>query len=181
LGWIVARRLGTAAHVIIYDKRGVGLSDRIESPATVEQQVADAEVIMRAARSERVTILAVSDGTTVATHLAVRRPQQVAGLLIYDGQAKGVRSVDYPWGLTPEQYQRWADRVVRGWGGPIHLEYFAPTHAQDERLRPWWAQMQRLAPSPSAVKIILGEFSRVTSGTVHFLIAAAHVRLAPRS
>jgi pimeloyl-ACP methyl ester carboxylesterase len=141
---------------------------------------------MRAARSERVIILAVSDGTTVATHLAVRRPQQVAGLLVYDGQAKGVRSVDYPWGLTPEQYQRWADRLVRGWGGPINLEYVAPTHAQDERLRLWWAHMQRLASSPSAVKIIavkiiLEEFSRVPSGTGRFLIAAAHVRLAPRS
>jgi pimeloyl-ACP methyl ester carboxylesterase len=155
LGWVVVRRLSTAAHVIIYDKRGVGLSDRIGSPATVEQQVADAEAIMRVARSEGVIILAVSDGTTVATHLAVRRPQQVAGLLIYDGQAKGVRSDDYPWGLTPEQYQRWADRLVRGWGGPINLEYFAPTHAQNERLRLWRAQMQRLVSSPSAVKIIL--------------------------
>jgi DNA-binding SARP family transcriptional activator/pimeloyl-ACP methyl ester carboxylesterase len=149
------RRLTTAARVIIYDKRGVGLSDRIGSPATVEQQVADAEAIMRAARSERVIILAVSDGAAVATHLAVRRPQQVVGLVIYGGQAKGVRSPDYPWGLTPEQYQRWAQRLVRGWGGPINLEYFAPTRAQDERLRLWWAQMQRLASSPSAVKAIL--------------------------
>jgi DNA-binding SARP family transcriptional activator/pimeloyl-ACP methyl ester carboxylesterase len=149
------RRLSTTARVIVYDKRGVGLSDRIGSPATVGQQVADAEAIMRATRSERVIILAVSDGATVATHLAVRRPEQVAGLLIYGGQAKGVRSVDYPWGLTPEQYQHWAERLVRGWGGPINLEYFAPTRAQDERLRLWWAQMQRLASSPSAVKTIL--------------------------
>jgi pimeloyl-ACP methyl ester carboxylesterase len=68
-----------------------------------------------------------------------------------------VRSADYPWGLTPEQYQRWAERLVRGWGGPVNLEYFAPTRAQDERLRLWWAQMQRLASSPSAVKTILEE------------------------
>jgi DNA-binding SARP family transcriptional activator/pimeloyl-ACP methyl ester carboxylesterase len=151
------RRLSAAARVIIYDKRGVGLSDRIGSPATIEQQVEDAEAIMRAARSERVIILAVSDGATVATHLAVRRPQQVVGLLIYGGQAKGVRDPDYPWALTPEQYQRWAEKLVRGWGGPINLEYFAPTRAQDERLRLWWAQMQRLASSPSAVKTILEE------------------------
>ena len=151
------RRLGATAHVIIYDKRGVGLSDRIGSPATVEQQVADAEAIMRAARSERVILLAVSDGATVATQLAVRRPQQVVGLLIYGGQARGVRGPDYPWALSPEQYQRWVDKLVRGWGGPVNLEYFAPTRAQDERLRLWWAQMQRLASSPSAVKTILEE------------------------
>jgi pimeloyl-ACP methyl ester carboxylesterase/DNA-binding SARP family transcriptional activator len=149
------RRLSASARVIIYDKRGVGLSDRIGSPATVQQQVEDAEAILRAARSERVIILAVSDGATVATHLAVRRPQQVVGLLIYGGQAKGVRGPEYSWGLTPEQYQRWAEKLVRGWGGPINLEYFAPTRAQDERLRLWWAQMQRLASSPGAVKMIL--------------------------
>ena len=112
------RRLSAAARVILYDKRGVGLSDRIGSPASIEQQVEDAEAIMRAARSERVVIFAVSDGATVAIHLAAQHPQQVAGLLIYGGQAKGVRGPDYPWGLTPEQYQHWAERLVRGWGGP---------------------------------------------------------------
>jgi DNA-binding SARP family transcriptional activator/pimeloyl-ACP methyl ester carboxylesterase len=148
-------QLSTAARVIIYDKRGVGLSDRIGSPATVEQQVEDAQAIMRAAGSERVIILAVSDGATVGIRMAVQYPQQVAGLLIYGGQAKGVRSADYPWGLTSEQYQRWAERLVRGWGGPNNLEHFAPTRAQDERLRLWWAQTQRLASSPGAVKTIL--------------------------
>jgi DNA-binding SARP family transcriptional activator/pimeloyl-ACP methyl ester carboxylesterase len=149
------RRLSTAARVILYDKRGVGLSDRIGAPATIEQQVADAEAVIRAAGSERVIILAVSDGATVAIPLAMQYPELVSGLVIYGGQAKGVRSAEYPWGLTPEQYQRWAERLVSGWGGPVNLEYFAPTRAQDERLRLWWAQMQRLASSPSAVKTIL--------------------------
>jgi DNA-binding SARP family transcriptional activator/pimeloyl-ACP methyl ester carboxylesterase len=148
-------QLGKTARVIIYDKRGVGLSDRIESQATVEQQVADARAIIRAAGSERVILLAVSDGATVAVTLAAQHPEQVAGLIIYGGQAKGVRSADYPWGLTSEQYQRWADKLVRSWGGPINLERFAPTRAQDEPLRQWWAQTQRLAASPGAVKAIL--------------------------
>ena len=147
--------LSTVARIILYDKRGVGLSDRIGSPATVEQQVADAEAIMRAAGSERVFVLAVSDGAAVAIRLAVQYPQRIAGLVIYGGQAKGVRSADYPWALTSEQYQRWADALVRGWGGPINLEHFAPTRARDERLRLWWAQTQRLASSPGAVKAIL--------------------------
>jgi DNA-binding SARP family transcriptional activator/pimeloyl-ACP methyl ester carboxylesterase len=151
------RRLSTASRVILYDKRGVGLSDRTGSPATLEQQVADAEAILRATRSERVIILAVSDGAAVAIPLAIQYPELVSGLLIYGGQARGVRSADYPWGLTPEQYQRWTARLVSGWGGPVNIEYFAPTRAQDERLRLWWAQMQRLASSPSAVKTILEE------------------------
>lgn len=148
-------RLGRTARVLIYDKRGVGLSDRTGAPATVEQQVADARAVMQAAGAERVVVFAVSDGAAVGISLAVRHPEQVAGLVIYGGQAKGVRSDDYPWGLTSEQYERWADKLVRGWGGPINLEYFAPTRVQDERLRLWWAHMQRLAASPGAVKVIL--------------------------
>jgi len=148
-------RLSNVARLILYDKRGVGLSDRMESPATVEQRVADARAIIRAAGSVRVVVFAVSDGAAVAIPLAERHPDQVAGLVIYGGQAKGVRNADYPWGLTSEQYQRWADNLVRSWGGPVNLEYFAPTRAHDERLRLWWAHMQRLAASPGAVKAIL--------------------------
>ena len=148
-------RLGDAARVIIYDKRGVGLSDRIGSPTTVAQHVADAGVIVQAAQATRVVVFAVSDGAAVAIPLAAQHPELVAGLVIYGGQAKGVRSAEYPWGLTPEQYQRWAEKLVKGWGGSINLEHFAPTRVDDERLRLWWGQMQRLAASPGAVKAIL--------------------------
>jgi DNA-binding SARP family transcriptional activator/pimeloyl-ACP methyl ester carboxylesterase len=148
-------RLGEAARVIIYDKRGVGLSDRIGPPATVAQQVADAKAIIRATGSARVVVFAVSDGAAVAIPLAAQHSEQVSGLVIYGGQAKGVRSADYPWGLTPEQYQLWAEKLVKGWGGSINLEHFASTRSDDERLRLWWGQMQRLAASPGAVKAIL--------------------------
>lgn len=149
------RRLGEAARVIVYDKRGVGLSDRIASPATIVQHVADAQAIIRAAGSERVVIFAASDGAAIAIPLAAQHPEQVSGLVIYGGQAKGVRNAEYPWGLTPEQYQRWVEKLVKGWGGSINLEHFAPTRIEDERLRLWWGQMQRLAASPGAVKAIL--------------------------
>lgn len=148
-------RLGEAARVMLYDKRGVGLSDRIGSPAALAQHVADARAIIRAAGSARVVVFAVSDGAAVAIPLAAQHPEQVSGLVIYGGQAKGVRSADYPWGLTAEQYQRWAEKLVRGWGRSINLEHFAPTGRDDERLRLWWGQMQRLAASPGAVKAIL--------------------------
>jgi DNA-binding SARP family transcriptional activator/pimeloyl-ACP methyl ester carboxylesterase len=148
-------RLGEAARIIIYDRQGVGLSDRTGSPATVAQQVAHARAIIRASGSERVVVFAVSDGAAVAVHLAKQHPEQISGLVIYGGQAKGVRSAEYPWGLTPEQYQRWAEKLVKGWGGGGSLEHFAPSRRDDERLRLWWGQMQRLAASPGAVKAIL--------------------------
>jgi pimeloyl-ACP methyl ester carboxylesterase/DNA-binding SARP family transcriptional activator len=166
------RRLGEAARVIIYDKQGVGLSDRTGSPTTIAQHVADARAIMRAAGSRRVVVFAVSDGAAVAIPLAMRHPEQVSGLVIYGGQAKGVRSAEYPWGLTPEQYQLWAEKLVKGWGGRINLEHFAPTRRDDERLRLWWGQMQRLAASPGAVKVIL---EGIRDSDVRSLLPHVHV------
>lgn len=149
------QQLSTVARVILYDKRGVGLSDRVGTAPSLELQVGDALAIIHAARSPRVVILAVSDGAATAIQLAVQHPEHIAGLVIYGGQAKGVQSAEYPWGLTPTQYQRWMEKLVRGWGGPINLEYFAPSQAHDQRLRQWWAQTQRLASSPGAVRAIL--------------------------
>lgn len=148
-------QLGQFARIILYDKRGMGLSDRVSAPVMSAQHVDDAQAVMSAVGASRVVVFAVSDGATLGITTAIRRPDQVAGLVIYGGQAKGVRSVDYPWGLTPEQYQRWAEKLVKGWGGPVNLEYFSPTRAHDEQFRQWWAQIQRLAASPGAVKAIL--------------------------
>jgi pimeloyl-ACP methyl ester carboxylesterase len=121
----------------------------------MEQKVGDALAILHAANTRRVVILAVSDGAATAIQLAVQHPERIAGLVIYGGQAKGVQSAEYPWGLTPAQYQRWIEKLVRGWGGPVNMEYFAPSRARDQRLRQWWAQTQRLASSPGAVQGIL--------------------------
>jgi pimeloyl-ACP methyl ester carboxylesterase len=110
---------------------------------------------MRAAGASRVVVFAVSEGATVGIITAVTHPEHVAGLVIYGGQAKGAQSADYPWGMKPEQYQRWVEKLVKGWGGPVNLEYFSPSRAHDERFRQWWAQTQRLAASPGAVQAIL--------------------------
>lgn len=148
-------QLSRAARIIVYDKRGLGLSDRVGTTPSLEGHVADALAVAQAAGSGRRVVLAVSDGAPIAIQLAVQHPEQIAGLVIYGGQPKGVQSADYPWGLTPAQYQRWMAKLVSGWGGPVNLEYFAPSRAQDPRLRQWWAQLQRLASSPGAVRAIL--------------------------
>jgi len=149
------QQLSTVARVILYDKCGVGLSDRVGTVPSRERQIADALAILRAAGSSRVVILAVSDGAATAIPLAVQHPEDIVGLIIYGGQAKGVRSAEYPWGLSPTQYQHWIEKLVKGWGGPINLDYFAPSRAHDQRLRQLWAQTQRLASSPGAMQGIL--------------------------
>ncbi len=151
----LVQQLSTLARVIVYDKRGVGLSDRVGRAPSMEDHIADALAILHAVSSPRAIVFGVSDGAATGIQLAAQHPAHIAGLVIYGGQAKGVQSADYPWGLTPAQYQRWMERLVKGWGGPINLEYFTPSRAHDPRLQQWWAQTQRLASSPGAVQTIL--------------------------
>jgi DNA-binding SARP family transcriptional activator/pimeloyl-ACP methyl ester carboxylesterase len=148
-------QLSGAARIIVYDKRGLGLSDRVGTTPSLEEHVGDALAIARTAGSTRKVVLSVSDGAPISIQLAVEHPEQIAGLVIYGGQPTGVQGADYPWGLTSAQYQRWVVKLVSGWGGPVNLEYFAPSRAHDPRLRQWWAQLQRLASSPGAVQAIL--------------------------
>lgn len=148
-------QLSRAARIIVYDKRGLGLSDRVGTRPTLEEHVADALAVAHAAGSEQMVVLAVSDGAPIGIKLATEHPEQIAGLVIYGGQPKGVQSADYPWGLTPAQYQRWIAKLVSGWGGPVNLEYFAPSRSQEPLLRQWWAHLQRLASSPGALRAIL--------------------------
>jgi DNA-binding SARP family transcriptional activator/pimeloyl-ACP methyl ester carboxylesterase len=148
-------QLSRVTRIIVYDKRGLGLSDRVGTTPSLDEHVGDALAIARAMGSTRTVVLSVSDGAPISIRLAVEHPEQIAGLVIYGGQPVGVQSVDFPWGLTSAQYQRWVVKLVSGWGGPVNLEYFAPSRAHEPRLRQWWAQMQRLASSPGAVQAIL--------------------------
>src|SRR5262249_17473010 len=150
-----AEHLSRAARVIVYDKRGLGLSDRVGTTPSLQEHVADALTVAKAAGSVRSVVLAVSDGAPIGIQLAAQHPKRVAGLVIYGGQPTGVQSADYPWGLTPSQYQHWIAKLVSGWGGPVNLEYFAPSRAHEPRLGQWWAQLQRLASSPGAIQAIL--------------------------
>lgn len=165
-------QLGKFARVIVYDKRGTGLSDRAQARVSTSQHADDVLAVMQAVGTSRAVVFAVSDGASAGIIMAARHSERVAGLVIYGGQAKGVKSDDYPWGLTPEQYQHWAEKLVKGWGGPINLEYFTPTRARDERFREWWAQTQRLAASPGAVRDIL---ESIRDTDVRALLPQVHV------
>jgi len=149
------RHLANGARLILMDKRGVGLSDRVGSPPTLEQTIDDILAVMEAARSERAVLMGVSEGGPACALLAAMYPERVLALILYGTAAKFTRSADYPWALTPDQWNVWLDRLVKGWGGPVDIEFFAPTQAADARLRQRWAHLLRSASSPGGIKAVL--------------------------
>jgi len=149
------RELERDFRLILYDRRGVGLSDRTVDPADTSVSSADALSILDAVGSRRALVFAVSEGGPIAIRLAVEHPERVVGLALWATLARGTAAPDYPWALTAQQYARWLDALVAQWGRPADIDTFAPDQAGDPLLQRWWARMLRLGSSPLCMRAVL--------------------------
>jgi|SRR5215211_4365602 len=145
-------QLAGFGRLILLDKRGTGLSDRVgerELP-TLEQRMEDVRAVMDAVGSERASFLAVSEGGQMAMLLAASHPERVEALVLYGTFARWSWAEDYPWAPTAEQHERDRQEMRREWGVGSWVEYFAPSLAGDRETEKFWARFQRQSASPSA-------------------------------
>ncbi|HZQ49430.1 MAG TPA: adenylate/guanylate cyclase domain-containing protein [Candidatus Dormibacteraeota bacterium] len=150
-------RLASFSRLILFDKRGTGLSDRVPVKLlpTLEERMDDVRAVMDAVRSERAALFGVSEGGPMSMLFATTYPERVSALVLYGTYAKRVRTDDYPWAPTLEEHARRLDAVATAWGGPVDVEHWAPSVAGEERFRRWWGQFLRLGASPSAARAVL--------------------------
>ena len=148
-------KLSAFARVIIFDRRGTGLSDRVGSAPTVEATSADIGIVLDAVGARRTLLFGASEGGPAAVHFAARLPERLHGLVLYGSLAKGIKDESYPHALSRAQYGMWLKRLVSGWGGPAELDTFAPSLAADRQAVNWWGALLRSASSPGAIKAIL--------------------------
>ena len=150
------RRLASFSRLIIFDKRGTGLSDRLQRGElpTVEQRIDDVRAVMDAAGSERAAVFGTADGGPVACVFAAMHPDRVSELVLYGTSARLLRAEDYPEGISPEKYDGvWP--TFAEWGDDTHphaLATLAPSAAGDPRWRASVARMQRTAATPRAAE-----------------------------
>jgi pimeloyl-ACP methyl ester carboxylesterase len=102
--------------VVMFDRRGVGLSDRLAGIGTVESTACDVLAILDAAGIERAWLFGSSEGGPAAIRLASTSPARVRGLALFGAMAKGCRADDYPWALPAEAFDRWRQALVARWG-----------------------------------------------------------------
>ncbi|PDQ21628.1 SARP family transcriptional regulator [Mesorhizobium sanjuanii] len=151
--WISAvSRLG---RLILFDRRGMGLSDRVGARPTVEATAQDILAVMNAAGSRRALLIGASEGGPGCIRFAVDHPDRLSGLVLWGSLAKGSHAPDYPLALTVAQYELWTQRLIAGWGGPAEIGTFAPSLAGDRQAQNWWAGLLRAASSPGAVAGLL--------------------------
>lgn len=141
--------------VILFDRRGVGLSERLHATGTPAAMAADMLAILDHAGVSRAWLFGTSEGGLGAIRLAVDQPDRVQGLCLFGSLARGSAAPDYPWALTAASFDVWLRYLVAAWGGPADIETFAPSEKDDPALRAWWARMLRHAASPGGIETIL--------------------------
>lgn len=152
-------RLARRFHVVLMDRRGVGLSERLAPQLTVDAGVQDLEAVRRALGIDQLWLFAYSVGGAIAIDYAVRHAPHVRGLLLYAAAARGAWASDYPWAPTPAQHEAWLEKLQTSWGRATSLEQFAPSVAHDEAARDWWARLLRQAASRNSLPTLLRAYA----------------------
>jgi pimeloyl-ACP methyl ester carboxylesterase/class 3 adenylate cyclase len=144
------RGLSSFTRLILFDKRGTGLSDRVVDASTLEQRMDDVRAVLDAVGSKRAALLGYSEGGPMCALFAATYPERTSALIMMGGYASRLRTPGYPFGPTPEQHEAWLAKIASDWGSPIGLEVRAPTLADDLVFRQWWAHYLRASCSPAA-------------------------------
>ncbi|MDQ3644296.1 MAG: adenylate/guanylate cyclase domain-containing protein [Actinomycetota bacterium] len=150
------RRLASFARVIVFDKRGSGLSDPVEAAATLEERMDDIRAVMDAAGSERADVFGWSEGASMAAVFGASRPDRVSGLVLYGVFARGTPAEGYPWAVSRDAWELWLEENEdEVWGQGFSLLMLAPSRFEDETLVRWWGRFERQSMSPKMSRAAL--------------------------
>jgi class 3 adenylate cyclase len=159
------RELSTFARIITFDKRGVGLSDRLSQIPTLEARMDDLRAVMDAVGSERAVLFGDGDGGALAALFAATYPQRALGLALWSGGVRMAWAPDYPWGMREDRFEERLARRVEMWGDDDRGEETTRMTflgagdrlAQDAAFVGWLTKLQRYGASPGDLTV----FNRV--------------------
>lgn len=147
-------RLSRSSRLILFDKRGTGMSDRDVSFPTLEQRSEDIKAVLDAVGSTQAALLGISEGGNMASLFAATYPERVSALILCGCFPRNAWAPDYPWGQTRDELERRISALMENWGRPFNLAEAAPSVADDPRIREWFAAFLRYSASPKAAERI---------------------------
>jgi pimeloyl-ACP methyl ester carboxylesterase len=153
-------RLASFSRLILFDKRGTGLSDRVPTDQLpcLETRMDDVRAVMDAAGSERAALFGASEGGSMCILFAATYPERTAALIGFGVFAARRRSADYPWAPTDEQRKQWLATIEHGWGEAADVGDLAPSKVGDEQFQEWFGSYLRRSASPGAA-VALGRMN----------------------
>jgi pimeloyl-ACP methyl ester carboxylesterase len=149
------QRLGEIGRLILFDKRGMGLSDRTDKLYTLEERIDDVRAVLDAARSSRSYLMGFSEGGAMAALFAATYPDRAAGLILYGAPVRYAWAPDWPHGATEEEFEeRWRgyreSGFVDDYTTPYWRRWLGPALAGDQSFLEWWTRLRRAMGTPAA-------------------------------
>ncbi len=150
-------RLASFSRLIIFDKRGTGLSDPVplDQLPTLEQRMDDVRAVMDAVGSDRAALLGHSEGGNMCVLFSATYPDRTTALVLVGCYAKRIRSDDYPWAPAPEDREHEIEATETRWGSPDMLRELVPSKANDDAFERWVGRYLRQSASPKAAVALL--------------------------
>jgi class 3 adenylate cyclase len=146
--------LASFARLIVFDKRGTGLSDRVPNDQipTLEQRIEDVRAVLDAAGSTNAAVVGMSDGGPMCAMFAAQHPDRVSGLVFIGSYARRLSAPDYEFGSSPEEHDQFLEEIESQWGSePVGLSARVPSRSGDATFVRWFSDYSRMAASPGAV------------------------------
>jgi pimeloyl-ACP methyl ester carboxylesterase/class 3 adenylate cyclase len=144
--------LARLGRLVIFDKRGTGLSDRVSSSITLEERAEDIEAVMDAVGMEQAALIGWGDGAAIAAMFASTRPERVSALVL---SALSIVPEEGSIVADPELMTAMWEAVEDGWGEGNFLPMVAPEHASDTRIQAWWRRWERMSATPNVAARLL--------------------------
>ncbi len=151
--------MASFARVIIFDRRGSGLSDPVADAPTLEQRMDDVRAVMDAAGSDRAALVGLSEGSPMSILFAATYPRRVQALVLTGGMARSTYAEDYPWG-TPAQAlaESGVELILPNWGDGSLIEVAAPSQADNPVSRAFYGRLERSTASPGMMTALAQMF-----------------------
>jgi len=144
------RRLASFSRLILFDKRGTGLSDRGGGLPDLETRMDDVRSVMDAVGSKAATLCGYSEGGVMCALFAATYPARTTSLIMVGSFVRQKPAPGYLGARSEEQQEEFLQSIEKDWGGPVGLDLRAPSMVHDERVRQWWARFLRMSASPAA-------------------------------
>jgi class 3 adenylate cyclase len=148
------RRLASFTRLIMFDKRGTGMSDPFTGVPTLEERIDDVRAVMDAADSESAFMCGLSEGGPMSILYSATYPGRTRGLILLGSTARVSAAPGYP-GWSQEHFDELVDEISERWGQGGLMNLFMPSFVDDERARRLWTRYQRMGSSPGMARAIM--------------------------
>lgn len=149
-------RLAEFTRLVLFDKRGYGMSDRVPGATTLEERMDDIRAIMDAIGSDRAAIMGESEGGPLALLFAAAHPERTAALILQGAEVRERTDEDWPWGEnTSEEFEASMATISELWGRGLGVDRIAPSVAGEEWARAWRGRVQVNAATPGAAEAFM--------------------------